>query len=112
MEASRYSTAIFLDISQAFDKFWHHGLLHKIKISFPTDLYAIIRSYLLYKTFKVKYEEIVNQLEINSGVPQGNVLRRVLYLLYTADFSSYTIATYADDAAVLVAHNNHLQTFF
>jgi len=113
MEVGRYCTAVFLDISQAFDKVWHQGLLYKIKNSFPTDLYAIIRSYLLHRIFRAKYGEIVIQLKkINSRVPQDSVL--VFYLLYTADLpvalGSIT-AIYVDDTAVLVAHNNHIETF-
>jgi len=73
MEASRYS-AVFLDVSQAVDKIWHWGLLYKIKNRFPTDLYVVIRSYPLYRTFRVKYEEMVTQLkEINSDVPQDSI---------------------------------------
>jgi len=60
-----------------------------------------IRFYLLHRTFRVKYGEVVIQLkEINSGVPQGNILRLVFYLLYTADlpvFLNSTIAIYAND---------------
>jgi len=55
--ASRFY--IFLDISP--DKVWNQKLLYKIKNSFPTDLYAIIRSYLIYRTFRVKYEEVVTK---------------------------------------------------
>jgi len=57
MEAGRYCSAVFLDVSQAFDKVWHRGLFYKIKKRFLTDLYIIIRSYLLHRTFRVKYEE-------------------------------------------------------
>jgi hypothetical protein len=39
MEADRYCAAVFLDVSQAFDKIWHERLLNKIKNSFPSDLY-------------------------------------------------------------------------
>jgi len=31
LEDQQYYTAVFLDISQAFDKVWHPGLLYKIK---------------------------------------------------------------------------------
>jgi hypothetical protein len=100
-------------MSQAFDKVWHQGLLHKIKNSFSTDLYAIIRSYLLHRTFRVKYGEVVIQLkEINSGMPQSSVSRPVLYLLYIVDLPvalGFTITTYADDIAAHVVHNNHLE---
>jgi hypothetical protein len=58
-----------LDVSQAFGKVWHKGLVYKIKNSFATDFYAVIRSYLLHRTFRVKYGEVVIQLkEINFGI--------------------------------------------
>ena len=31
MEPSRETRAVFLDISKAFDKVWHEGLLFKLK---------------------------------------------------------------------------------
>jgi hypothetical protein len=31
LDSNKYCTAAFLDISQAFDKVWHEGLLYKIK---------------------------------------------------------------------------------
>jgi len=72
MEASRYYTAVFLDVSQAFDKVWHRELLYKIKNRFSIDVYAIIRSYLLHRTLESK---MVTQLkEINSGMLQGSIL--------------------------------------
>jgi len=94
---------------------WHAGLLYKIKSYFSSNLYAIIKSYLLQKIFRVKYGEAVMQLkEINCEVPQGSVLgpMHYHYLLYTADLPialGTTTATYADDAAILAAHNNHIE---
>jgi len=81
MNAGTYCTAAFLDVSQAFDKVWHAGLLHKIKSCFPANLYAIIKLYLLQRTFRVKFGEVMQLKDINSGVPQGSVLGLVLYLL-------------------------------
>jgi len=31
LEGQKYCSAVFLDVSQAFDKVWHPGLLLKIK---------------------------------------------------------------------------------
>jgi len=81
MDADRYCTAPFLDISQALGKIWHAAIpcvLHEIKSCFPSDLYAIIKSYLIQRTFRVKYEEAVTQLkDIKSGVLQSSVLEPV-----------------------------------
>jgi len=113
MNARRYCTAAFLDVSQTFDKVWHSALLHKIKSCFPPDLYAIIKSYLLQGTFKVEFGDVVTQLKnINSGVPEGNVLEPVLYLLYTADLPvalDIITATYADDTAILTTNKDHIE---
>jgi len=38
-------------------------LLHKIKSYFSPDLHAIIKSYLLQRTFRVKFGEVVTQLK-------------------------------------------------
>jgi len=111
IDAGRYCTAAFLDVLQAIDKVWHAGLLHKIKSCFPPDLYAIIKLYLLQKTLRVKFREVVTQLkDINSGVTQSSMLGPVLYLLYTAVALDTITATYADDTAILAAHKDHIQT--
>jgi len=38
LENRQFCTAAFLDVSQAFDKVWHRGLLYKIKKFFPQDI--------------------------------------------------------------------------
>ena len=108
LEDKKYCTAAFLDISQAFDKVWHEGLLYKIKRALPLNYFTIMKSYLSERYFLVKYCDTTTDLfPIHSGVPQGSVLGPILYILYTADLPSnpeITLATFADDTAILASH--------
>ena len=97
IEKKKYCSAAFLDIQQAFDNVWHPGLLYKI-----------FKSYLANRRFYGRHRHATSEWHpIKSGVLQGSVLGPVLYTLYTADLPirrDVTVATYADDTAILAAH--------
>ena len=46
IEDGIFCTAVFIDVSQGFDKVWHPGLLFKIKKALPVEIYKILYSYL------------------------------------------------------------------
>ena len=67
---------IFLDLSKAFDRVWHKGLIHKLKnIGIDGNLLSLIE-YFLHK----RYQKVVlngqssKWQNVNAGVPQGSVL--------------------------------------
>lgn len=109
-ETKQYCTAAFLDISQAFDKVWHDGLLFKLKKQLPLNFYLFIRSYLQNRFFYV--QEVGEMSDISSvmaGVPQGSIMGPILYLLFTTDLPQVegtTIGTFADDTAALVVNKD------
>lgn len=109
-EERKYCSAVFLDISQAFDKVWHKGLLYKIKKMLPYHFFEIIESYLSQRYFYVNHKnEFSEILEIQAGVPQGSVLGPLLYLLFTSDLPkgpNTMLATFADDTAILATNEN------
>jgi hypothetical protein len=68
-------TAEFLDIAQAFDRFWHTGLLYQIKDKLPSSYYLLLKSYISERYFQVKYNNAYSHYKlVKSGVPQGSVL--------------------------------------
>jgi hypothetical protein len=49
---NQYCSAAFLDISQAFDKVWHTGLLYKLRQSLPLHYFPLLKSYLNNRHFE------------------------------------------------------------
>ena len=85
-ENREYCTAIFLDVSQAFDRVWLEGLTHKIRATLPNNTHKLLESYLYDRKFAVRCNSAMSDdYVIRVGVPQGSVLGPTLYVLYTAD---------------------------
>lgn len=114
LENKSYCTGIFLDVSQAFDRVNHNGLLYKIYSLLPIKYHKILTSYLNNRTFQVQFGNETSSIRsIKAGVPQGSVLGPLLYLLFTCDLptnENITTTTFADDTAILCSNRNLLRT--
>ncbi|CAG4946647.1 unnamed protein product [Parnassius apollo] len=105
LEGKSYCASAFLDVSQAFDRVWHEGLLFKLKNALVDHFYGILKSFHQQRHFIVQQGEALSDLcPTKAGVPQGSVLGPILYLLFTADLptsESLITGTFADDTAIL-----------
>ncbi|KAL4091805.1 hypothetical protein QTP88_026434 [Uroleucon formosanum] len=110
LEKKSYCSCVFLDISQAFDRVWHEGLLYKIKPIFHPTYYLLIKSYLTDRYFQVRVgTSLSGTAKINSGVPQGGILSPTLFNIYASDqptSPNTTVAEFADDKAIISIHEN------
>ena len=94
-----------LDISKAFDRVWHAGLLHKIKsYGISGQIFGLISSFLSNRQLRVVLDRKSSQeYPVNAGVPQGSILGPTLFLLYINDLPDDVIcdiAIYADDTTL------------
>ena len=81
--------AIILDISNAFDKVWHNGLLYKLKQNrISSSLLNITTDFLsLRKQGVVLNGQHSTWVNIEAGVPQGSILGLLFFLIYINDLS-------------------------
>ena len=94
-----------LDISKAFDRVWHAGLLHKLKsYSISCQMFGLISSFLSNRQLQVVLDGKSSQeYPVNAAVPQGSILGPTLFLLYINDLPDDVIcdiAIYADDTTL------------
>ena len=99
---SEATRAVALDISKAFDRVWHAGLLHKLKsYGISGQIFGHISSFLSNGRLWVVLDGKCSQeYPVNAGVPEGSILCPTLFLLYINDLLDDVICNiviYADD---------------
>ena len=104
-DRSGTTRAVALDISKAFDRVWHAGLLHKFKsFGISGQIFGLISSFLSNRRLRVVLDGKSSQeYPVNAGVPQGSLLGPTLFLLYINDLPDDVIcdiAIYADDTTL------------
>ena len=98
--------SVFLDMSKAFDKVWHEGLLFKLKQNeISGRLLNLLNNYLENRKQRVFLNGCESEWGvIESGVPQGSVLGPLLFLIYINDLEDgikSQVKFFADDTSLL-----------
>ena len=109
----------FLDISKAFDKVWHDGIIFKLtQNDISGNLLNLLRDFLNERKQRVILNEQFSTVKnVSAGVPLGSILGPLLFLIYINDLTegiSFNAKIFADDVSLFsVTHdiqtsaNNH-----
>jgi hypothetical protein len=102
---------VFCDISKAFDKVWHRGLIFKLnQLGITGKLLEWLKDYLSDRKQRV----VINSKQsswkkVKAGVPQGSNLGPLLFLVYINDIVTEigsTIKLFADDTTLYLVVEN------
>ena len=98
---------VFCDISKAFDRVWHDGLIYKLKkFGIHGDLLNWFKDYLTDRQQKVIIRGQHSELgHIKAGVPQGSIVGPMLFLVYINDLINVVGSNarlFADDTSLYI----------
>ena len=102
---------VFLDMTKAFDKVWHEGLIYKLRqVAISGEALAFTNSFLNSRSQCVICNgQSSNQLPIKAGVPQESILGLLFFFVYINDLLekiSSTVKLFADDTSLFSVVND------
>ena len=106
--------SVFLDISKAFDKVWHDGIIYKLtQNGISRNLLKLLEDFLKERKQRVVLNgQVSTWKNINAGVPQGSILGPLLFLIYINDLTeglTTNVKLFADDTSLFsVVHDTHI----
>ena len=106
--------SVFLDISKAFDKVWHEGLVFKLEQNgISGSLLKLFQNYLNNRNQRVVLNGSSSEFScIESGIPQGSILGPLSLLIYINDLEKNiksNIILFADDTMLFsIVNDTHI----
>ena len=106
---------LFLDLSSAFEKVWHNGLIAKLnQIGVNGLCLNTISTYLSGGKQIVVVDGVISDiLSVEAGVPQGSRLGPLLFIIYVNDIIDdleSDILIFADDTTLLASGSDPAET--
>ena len=104
VDSGKEIRVVFCDVSKAFDRVWHRGLLHKLRvIGCSEKVTQWFASYLSGRRQRVVINGQSSDWSlIGAGVPQGSILGPLLFLIFINDIVKdigASVRLFADDTS-------------
>ena len=115
LDSGKDVRVIFCDISKAFDRVWHAGLVHKLQAAgISGSFLQWLINYLSNRRQRVVLPGVQSKWNfiyagVGGGVPQGSILGPLLFLLYINDIVvdiRSSIRLFADDTSLYMIVDN------
>ena len=106
MKSGNIPCSLYIDLSKAFDTLSFDILIYKLRYyGFSGIELKLLISYVKNRKQYVKYKTYESDIaEISTGVPQGSILRPLLFCIYINDFvltsNKLKFLMYADDTTI------------
>ena len=100
---NRVTTAVFLDLSKAYDITWTNGLLYKLTtMDVKGPILKWLYNFLTERKIQVRVgNSLSDEMTMDKGVPQGSVLSPLLFNIMMSDFpqpeDDCDLSLFADD---------------
>ena len=111
VDSGREVRVVLCDISKAFDRVWHRGLLHKLShLGCSGSILKWFSSYLTDRRQRVVINGQTSQWTfVKADVPQGSILGPLLFLVYinyVVNELNASVRLFADDTSLYIIVEN------
>ena len=110
-QEGKQTTAVFIDLQQAYDRVWRTGLFQKMQsLGIKSNLYSWIKSFLSDRLIQTRFNSALSSKQTQEeGLPQGSSLSCTLFLIFLNDVSDILDAEkalFADDLVIWHTSNS------
>ena len=110
-QEQKHTTAIFIDLQQAYDRVWKTGLYQKMQsLGIKSNLYSWVKAFLTDRLIQTQFNASISSKEMQEeGLPQGSSLSCTLFLIFINDVSDILQsdnALFADDLVLWHTSNS------